>query len=80
MRFHIFSAFVNSNEHLIGSHNFYNKEEFDSFFGNVLATSNATSHVRAGVAIDSNSKIVALYTCIKNQPNNRYIIFGVLEE
>lgn len=77
-KYRIFSAFVNSNEHLLGSHNFYNKDEFDAFFGTVLGTNNTVSHVRDGVSIDSNSKIVALSTCIKNQPNNRYIIFGVL--
>ena len=79
-KYRIFSAFVNSNEHLLGSHNFYDKDEFDAFFGTVLGTSNSVSHVREGVSIDSNSKIVALSTCIKNQPNNRYIIFGVLVE
>ena len=80
LKYEIFSAYVNSNEHLLGNHNFSNKEEFDSFFGTVLNTNTTVSHVRSGVAIDSNSKIVALSTCIKNQPNNRYLIFGVLVE
>ena len=78
LKYQIFSAYVHTNEHLIGNHNFYNSTEFDSFFGTVLATNSGNSHVRDGVSIDSNSKIVALSTCIKNKPENRYIIFGVL--
>ena len=35
-------------------------------------------HVRDGVTVTSDSKIVTLSTCIKNKPNNRYLIFGVL--
>ena len=80
LKYHIFSAYVHTNEHLLGNHNFGNKDEFDSFFGTVLGTNNTVSHVRDGVAVDSSSKVVALTTCIKNQPNNRYIIFGVLVE
>ncbi|MBP5263119.1 MAG: class B sortase [Lachnospiraceae bacterium] len=78
LKYQIFSAYVHTNEHLIGNHNFYSSTEFDSFFGTVLATNSGNSHVRDGVSIDSNSKIVALSTCIKNMPDNRYIIFGVL--
>ena len=80
LKYHIFSAYVHTNEHLLGNHNFGNKDEFDSFFGTVLGTNNTVSHVRDGVAVDSSSKVVALSTCIKNQPNNRYIVFGVLVE
>ena len=80
LKYQIFSAYVHTNEHLLGNHNFGNKDEFDSFFGTVLGTNNTVSHVRDGVAVDSNSKVVALSTCIKNQPNNRYIVFGVLVE
>ncbi|MBO4749171.1 MAG: class B sortase [Lachnospiraceae bacterium] len=77
-KYQIFSAYVHTNEHLLGNHNFSNSTEFDSFFTTVLATNSGTSHVRSGVSIDSSSKIVALSTCIKNKPDNRYIIFGVL--
>ena len=78
LKYQIFSAYVHSNEHLLGNHNFSNKEVFDTFFSTVLATEGGSSHVRSGVAISSDSKIVTLSTCIKNKPENRYLIFGVL--
>ena len=78
LKYEIFSAYVHTNEHLLYNHNFSDKTEFDSFFSTVLATDSGVSHVRSGVAIDSSSKIVTLSTCIKNKPDNRYLIFGVL--
>ncbi len=78
LQYRIFSAYVHTNEHLLANHSFSVKEQFDSFFGMVLATNSGKSHVRDGVEISSESKIVALSTCIKNQPTQRYIIFGVL--
>ena len=80
MQYEIFSDYVHSNEHLLYNHNFYNKEVFDSFFSTVLATNNTVSHVREGVAISSDSKIVCLSTCIKGQSNTRFLVFGVLVE
>ena len=68
LKYQIFSAYVHSNEHLLGNHNFSNKEVFDTFFSTVLATEGGSSHVRSGVAISSDSKIVTLSTCIKNKP------------
>jgi sortase B len=78
LKYQIFSAYVHSNEHLLGNHNFSDKDTFDSFFGTVLSTNVGNSHARAGVTVTSDSKVVALSTCIKNKPENRYIIFGVL--
>jgi len=79
LKYLIFAAYVHSSEHLLSSHNFSNKDTFDAFFGTILAAgNNGANHVRDGVTISSDSKIVVLSTCIKNKPNNRYLIFGVL--
>lgn len=79
LKYQIFAAYVHSNEHLLGNHNFNNKDVFDNFFGMVLsAGNNGANHVRGGVSVTSDSKVVALSTCIKNKPTNRYLIFGVL--
>lgn len=79
LKYEIFAAYVHSNEHLLANHEFGNKDSFDAFFGTVLAASNnGANHVRDGVTVTSDSKIVTLSTCIKNKPNNRYLIFGVL--
>lgn len=79
LKYEIFAAYVHSNEHLLANHDFGNKDSFDAFFGTVLAASNSgANHVRDGVTITSDSKIVTLSTCIKNKPTNRYLIFGVL--
>ena len=79
LKYLIFATYVHTNEHLLYNHNFSNKDEFNSFFNTVLASAGGVNHVREGVEISSDSKIITLSTCIKNQPNNRYLVFGVLQ-
>lgn len=78
LKYQIFATYVHSNEHLLYNHNFSNEKEFDSFFSNVLGSDGGVNHVRSDMVIDSNSKIITLSTCIKNKPDNRYLVFGVL--
>ena len=80
LTYRIFASHVHTNEHVIGNHNFYNSQEFDTYFASVMANNSGVNHVRDGVTITSDSKIVLLSTCIKNQPNNRWHIYGVLIE
>ncbi|MBP5281694.1 MAG: class B sortase [Lachnospiraceae bacterium] len=80
LTYRIFASHVHTNEHVIGNHNFYNEDEFNSYFANVMAVNTGVNHIRAGVTIASGNKIVLLSTCIKNQPNNRWHIYGVLVE
>ena len=80
LKYRIFAAYVHSNEHLLGNHNFSNQEEFDSFFNAVKSSAGGVNHVRDGVSVTSDSKVITLSTCIKNMPNNRYLIFGVLTQ
>ena len=80
LKYQIFAAYVHSNEHLLGNHNFSNQEEFDSFFNVVKSSAGGVNHVRDGVSVTSDSKVITLSTCIKNKPNNRYLIFGVLTQ
>lgn len=79
LKYWIFATYVHSNEHLLYNHNFSDKDVFDSFFDTVLNSAGGVNHVRDGVTITSDSKIITLSTCIKNKPNNRYLIFGVLQ-
>ena len=79
LKYWIFATYVHSNEHLLYNHNFSNKDEFDSFFNTVLSSAGGVNHVREGASISSDSKIITLSTCIKNKPENRYLIFGVLQ-
>ena len=79
LKYQIFATYVHSNEHLLYNHNFSSKDEFDAFFSTVLSSAGGVNHVRDGVEISSESKIITLSTCIKNKPNNRYLVFGVLQ-
>lgn len=76
--YHIFAAFVHSDEHLLLSHNFHDEEQFTSFMDGILNMRTMGSHIRQDEAIQSDSKIITLSTCIKNKPNNRYFVQGVL--
>lgn len=80
LKYRIFAAYVHTNEHLLGNHNFSNKEEFDAFFKMVRNGVGGVNHVRDDVEVTSDSKVITLSTCIKNMPDNRYLVFGVLEE
>lgn len=80
MTYQVISAFKFDDRHIMNSYNFYNAESLAEFQGEVLNPSSPVKNVRESldVAIDENSKIVVLSTCITNQKSNRYLVCGVL--
>lgn len=76
--YHIFAAFVHNDEHLLLSHNFHDEQQFTSFMDGVLNMRTMGSHVRSEEEITTSSKLITMSTCIKNKPNNRFFVQGVL--
>ena len=80
LTYQVVSAFKYDDRHTMNSFNFAVPQDLANFQETVKNPSSALKNVRTelDVAIDENSKIVVLSTCITNQKSNRYLVCGVL--
>lgn len=78
--YEIFAAFEHTDEHLMMKHDFKVDYEFEQFFKMIKDTRQMNSHVRDGVEINTEDKIVILSTCVTGRDNHRYLVVGRLVE
>lgn len=80
LTYQVISAFKYDDRHIMNSFNFYAGDDLMNFQQTILAPSSPVQNVRKNLdtAINSNSKIVVLSTCITGQKSNRYLVCGVL--
>lgn len=80
LTYQVISAFKYDDRHIMNSFNFANTQELEEFQDNILNPTSALKNVRTELdtAVDINSKIVVLSTCINNQKSSRYLVCGVL--
>lgn len=81
LTYQVISAFKYDDRHIMNSFNFADStvlKEFQNYIQN--PENSALKNVRneLDTAIDENSKIVILSTCITNQKSNRFLVCGVL--
>lgn len=80
LTYQVISAFKYDDRHIMNSFNFYAGDDLVDFQQMMLDPSSPVRNVRQNLdtAVDENSKIVILSTCITGQKSNRYLICGVL--
>ncbi len=76
--YEIFAAATFSNAHLLYEYDFTDEYGFEKYVEDVSEVRDMNSHVREDVSIDDGDCLLTLSTCIKNQPNNRWIVSAVL--
>lgn len=79
MKYHLYSAFVYDDRHLLYSFDFENDEEYAAFLEETLHPTSTKRLVREGVEVTTNDKIITLSTCT-NYKTERFLVVGVLVE
>lgn len=77
LTYHIYSAFVYDNRHILNSFDFSDPEEYGAFLEQTLNPVSMSRHVREGVEVTTDDRIITLSTCTANSWE-RYLVEGVL--
>ncbi len=78
LTYEIFAAVTYSDEHILNTYDFSQEGKRQSFLDSVNEIRDMNSPIREDVAVDTNSRIITLSTCIGGQPNNRLLVMAVL--
>lgn len=76
----VFAAVIYSSVHILKYYDNTIVSDRQAFLDSLSTTKNLNSHVLDDVEVTPDSHIITLSTCIGNQPKNRYLVIGVLEE
>lgn len=76
--YEIFVACTFSDEHLLYSYDYMTEDGFKEYVDDLKGVRDMNSHVRAGVVVEYGAHLLTMSTCIKNQPNARWIVSAVL--
>lgn len=82
LTYKVIAAYQYDDRHIMNSFDFSNEEVRQQYFNSVLNPDSLLKNVREGVALDADSKLVQLSTCMLNssQGNSRYIVTGLLTD
>lgn len=76
--YEIFTVCTFSDAHLIYEYGFTDVYGFESFVDDVTNVRDMKSHVREDVEVSYGDYLLTMSTCIKNHPNERWIVSAVL--
>lgn len=77
--YEIFAATPHSNEHLLVNHDFNNREDFESFFDELLDEKSLSANFLEGVCpMFSKDRVLTLSTCFRANNQQRYLVQGIL--
>lgn len=77
LTYHIYSAFIYDDRHILNSFNFSDPEEYGEFLEQTLNPISMSRQVREGVEVTTDDRIITLSTCTGNS-RERYLVEGVL--
>ena len=78
--YEIFAACEFSDDHILKKYNFDTAEGYGAFLNQVKQSRGMKDHVSRETAVDVNSRLLTMSTCINGKPNNRWIVSAVLLE
>lgn len=77
--YEIYSAFEYDDRHVLNAFDFTDDTVYQEFIDYTKNPTTLVKQVREETSVTIDDKIVVLSTCIKNKPNNRYLVVGVLK-
>jgi len=78
LKYEVFAAVTYSDVLLTYAYDFSTEQGILNFVQSLKDGRNMSDQIKEGVEITGQDKLVTLSTCIANQPNNRYLVVGVL--
>ncbi len=78
LTYHIVSAYKYDNRHIMNAFDFSKDDVLEEYQSYVLNPVSTLRQVREGVALNLQSKLVVLSTCMSNDKSSRFLVNGVL--
>ena len=78
--YQIFAAVPHSNEHIMYTYDFSEKESYQKFLDGIYATTDSAANFDMSAAADVDDQLVILSTCLKTNRLNRFLVIGKLVE
>lgn len=75
--YEIFAAYVGSSNHIIYGHN-WDDESWVQYLSDTLLLTGENDHALASYDFKADDLVLTLSTCVRNAPNRRYLVQGVL--
>ena len=75
--YEITSAYVGSDTHILATHT-WDDESWVEYLQGTIETNGPDDSALSNYDFDKDDKALTLSTCIKNMPNNRYLVQGIL--
>ena len=80
LHFRIFAGSVYSNDHIMYHHDFHDPDQYQSFLDDVYSGRYGVCNVDESAKADTDDQILILETCLRNDPNHRFLVIGKLVE
>lgn len=77
--YEIFAAYTTDDTHILSAYDFTKESVYQHYIDNVTNIHYMGAFVREGTSITTDDKIITLSTCVGGQPENRYVVQGVLK-
>ncbi len=78
LTYEIFAAYVYDDRHIMNSFDFSDEKQLQEYIDSAKHPKNTRQNVREDVEVTTSSKIVTMSTCVRNTPQCRYLVQGVL--
>ncbi|MFI3177165.1 MAG: class B sortase [Eubacteriales bacterium] len=78
LTYEIFAAYVYDDRHILYSFDFADEKVYADYLEGIFERRSMSDNLNTSIEITSEDKVITLTTCISNQPNNRYLVQGVL--
>ncbi len=80
LTYEIFAAYVYDDRHIMYSFDFTDTEVYAAYLESIFERRSMSDNLNTSIEVTSEDKVITLATCIGDQPNNRYLVQGVLRD
>ena len=77
--YEIFAAYTTDDTHILSAYDFRDKKVYEEYLNNVTDPHYMGANIRKDTVVTTDNTIITLSTCVGGQPENRYLVQGVLK-
>jgi len=77
--YEIFAAYTTDDTHILSAYDFHNEKAYEKYLKNVTDPHYMGANIRKDVNVTTDNTILTLSTCVGGQPEERYLVQGVLK-
>ncbi|MDO4977728.1 MAG: class B sortase [Eubacteriales bacterium] len=77
--YEIFASYITDDMHILSAYDFTNEKVYAEYLANITDPHVMGANVREGTQLTTDDTIITLSTCVGGQPEERYLVQGVLK-